>query len=652
MHGHGQHEHNDCIGPELRPRFASREVGQVRERLAILNPRPWWAAASHSRFCRGGAYVSLHFPTLRRIALARSPTSSARVPTRRTGTTAPPPRQASARKLWIALIAALIVSGAARGFRLLNLSFLSDDYLILDKVWWRNFVQLWWRDYNIFGWFRPWSREIHFWSLYHLAGLDVRPYHAVSLLLWLAVLILFSRYAWREAGPAAAIIGTTGLAALASWGAPLAWIAGCQELWLCVWTLAYLHALSRRQDLWALGGLALALLSKETAVALPVIGAAYVAFVRRDPPRAQLRRFALDAGLALAWFFWHPTLLPRLLHRGQSIGDRLSSPWLAIPYSVLSFFNLEVWPHPEGEVWAVLAQGAWRILPLLAIAFLSLRAPRPERGPAWRGRVLFAATWVAIGVGGLLTPTIGWHSYYALLAALGAWLLLGQVLERARWPAVALLSVVIVLEPLRAETPSWDWSSFAYQERAAIFGAHLRESLLQQVPTAPPHSRLYFAEIPRNIGFVTADGPAFRVLYRDSTLRGWFIGEYRPRAASEPSGSDIFLRFDGTVGLRRMVPASSPPAAVDSMRNWESDQRLLAWEFGRGGDWRRAAEQFVALGHARPSSVEYAANAGDCYRRAGEPALAEVWADRAKRLGLAPPPAQLSPRPPTKGIDR
>jgi hypothetical protein len=251
---------------------------------------------------------------------------------------------------------------------------------------------------------------------------------------------------------------------------------------------------------------------------------------------------------------------------------------------------------------------------------------------------------MAIGVGGLLTRTIGWHAYYAILAALGAWYLLGLLLERRRWLAVVVLGVVVVLEPVRSETQSWDWASFAYQERAGIYGGQLSESLLRQLPTVPSHTHFYFAEIPQNIGFVTADGPAFRVLYRDSTLRGWFIGRYRPRRADEPAGPDIFLRFDGVAGLRRMVPAVPPPAGADpeELGLWESDQRMLAWEFGRGGDWQRAAGQFAALAQQSPQSLEFAANAFDCYRRAGDATQAAVYLARARRLGLKSPAPDAS----------
>ena len=562
---------------------------------------------------------------------------------------------APAERGWaIALALAVCLAGIARAFPVLGVSFMSDDYLILDKVMCRDFAQLWKFDYNIFGWYRPWSREIHFWSLYHLAGTDARVYHLASLALWLAVLLMFAAYVRREAGVAAAVIATTGLAALASWGAPMLWISGCQELWLAFWSLAYLHVLGSRHARWAPVPLLLALLSKETALVLPAIGLAYRALVSRPRAREQILRLAGDVAVTAVWAFVHPTLVHRLVHPLPSVGDQLPSQWLAIPYSLLSFVNLEAWPRPEGNAWAVLVMGLWRMLPLLAIALLAVRAARrgtrghPSEGRVElgsrtgpdRGRMLFALVWIAVGIGCLLSRTIGWHAYYAILAAIGAWYLLGMLLERRRWLAFALLAVVIVLEPLRAETPSWDAASFAYQQRAGIFCGNLRAALMKEVPKVSPHTRLYFVGIPQNVGFVTADGPAFRVLYGDSTLRGWFMGRYAPRDASAPRGEDLFLSFDGVATMHRMLPAAAPPPGADpeALAEWESDGRTLAWTFGHAHDWPRAADQFVALSRARPESVEYAANAADCFRRAGDVSRAEEYLARARKLGLRESP--------------
>ncbi|HEV8481875.1 MAG TPA: hypothetical protein VGR66_13915, partial [Candidatus Eisenbacteria bacterium] len=54
----------------------------------------------------------------------------------------------------------------AYGFGL-RLAFINDDYFILDKVRSSSFVDLWKPHDLVFNWYRPWSRELHYWLLLH-----------------------------------------------------------------------------------------------------------------------------------------------------------------------------------------------------------------------------------------------------------------------------------------------------------------------------------------------------------------------------------------------------------------------------------------------------------------------------------------------------
>jgi hypothetical protein len=57
----------------------------------------------------------------------------------------------------------------------LPLPFIGDDYVFLDHTMNARFQDLWSRDHIDFGWYRPWSREFHFWSLSRMAGLSDTP---------------------------------------------------------------------------------------------------------------------------------------------------------------------------------------------------------------------------------------------------------------------------------------------------------------------------------------------------------------------------------------------------------------------------------------------------------------------------------------------
>jgi tetratricopeptide (TPR) repeat protein len=233
----------------------------------------------------------------------------------------------------------------------------------------------------------------------------------------------------------------------------------------------------------------------------------------------------------------------------------------------------------------------------------------------------------------MLMPSIGWHAYYGLLGALGVWLLIAPWLVRVPALAFAVVLALAVLRPLRADTPSWDWSSKAYFQRAGFFIEALRSDLLKRHPTVPPHSRLYFSQVPQNIGLVVADGPAFRVWYDDPTLRAGFYSAYAPRLASAPPGRDFFFKFDTTLTWREVVEGPEeigPARSADP--DWEEDHRELALVLGSAGDWDHAAGEMIKLQQAFPDRVAYAVNLAFVYARLQDTTQALAWYRRAAAM--------------------
>src|SRR5258706_388547 len=78
------------------------------------------------------------------------------------------------------------------------------------------------------------------------------------------------------AGPAVASVAAAAVMALAGWGVLVVGAAGSQDLWMMVFALAPLLALVRGRPWLAMLGFALALLSKETAAAVPAIALVYL----------------------------------------------------------------------------------------------------------------------------------------------------------------------------------------------------------------------------------------------------------------------------------------------------------------------------------------------------------------------------------------
>src|SRR5262249_38064288 len=141
------------------------------------------------------------------------------------------------------------------------------------------FAAVWAARDLLFHYYRPWSRELHYWALQGLFGARELPFHLASGALWLAVMALYHALARRLLSPVAATGATAAVAALDAWTVPIVWPAGAQDSWVLLWGLLLLHAMMARRDAFACVALALALLSKETAVMLPAIAAAYLALV-------------------------------------------------------------------------------------------------------------------------------------------------------------------------------------------------------------------------------------------------------------------------------------------------------------------------------------------------------------------------------------
>lgn len=519
-----------------------------------------------------------------------------------------------------------------------SVPFINDDYIFLDKTRAASFLSLWKPEALAFHWYRPWSRELHYWTLQHLFGARELPFHLVSWGLALATLggafALFRRWA----GDAAATIALAGVASLAAWGVPMVWIAGVQDLWMLAFAVLFLTAVDRGARMLAALALALALLSKETAAVLPALALAYRRWIARDSWRESLRWVAPLLGIVIAWAAFHPVLGGRLwkpitdplepgLH--QDLG-KIALRTLAAP------LNLVDRPRPEhGWAWT-LARALPGMLVLTALVRWAGRAS--GRGIEGAGVVRFGLAWAALGFVPLLLPTLGWHAYYALLGAFGVWLALGVLLARRPAVAAAVIAGLVALRAADADTPSRDWGSEWYQRRAGAFIAFMRSDLRRVAPDPPPHARLYFVRVPSNVGFLAGDGPALRVWYDDSTLRGGYYPSFRARGPREPAGPDRFFRFDSTRGWVPVVAGAEDVAAARRADpRWILDHDMLARTLAEGGEWVVAAREYEKLAAADSSSVDFAYNAAVCRETIGDSTAAARWYARAAALPGADP---------------
>jgi len=549
-----------------------------------------------------------------------------------------------------------------------GMPFLNDDYVFLDHVARKGFGALWGFRELAFHWWRPWSREFHYWWLERAFGAHEWPFHAASFGLAFAVLGAYWALARRVAGAPAAAIAVAGAATLPGWGLLLLWSAGAQDLWMLLLSLLALLAWRADRIGWAAVAYALALASKETAAPLPLLFFAYDRWVGRRPWPETALRLAPTLGVGLAWVLAHPLLLGRLwAHAPASIAPSPAAvpPWKAVLLSVLSVLSLDRFPRPDGG-WLAVGWDALRSAFLLGV-FVDLFAradARPmdrlavTRSTRPRGVGALALAWWGCGTLPLLLPGLGWHAYYAQFAALGAWLGLGRLLARPNPFTLALLTALAVIGAGRAATPSEDWGEAAYQRRAGAFVRDIRDKLLGAYPKMEANARLWFVRLPNNVGFLAGNGPVVRVWYHDPSLEAGYYSAYTARAEGEPAGPDHFFRMDEAgqfMEVKQAAPDDTSAAAVraDEQSNprFRTDRLALATALAQGSDWRGAASEFRTLAIAYPESSSFAFDAASAYMQAGDSVTAMQWFREAARRPGAPPEVieaarRLEPQPP------
>jgi hypothetical protein len=295
----------------------------------------------------------------------------------------------------------------------------------------------------------------------------------------------------------------------------------------------------------------------------------------------------------------------------------------------------EIQPTPHSGT-RFLARGLLGAVLLALLIVWASRAARPSdaRSASARPDARPAMMPVALGIGWAilgwlpaLVPVVGWHAYYTLLGAMGAWLAIGAVLARAPRAAIVAIMALALLRSAQAETPSLDWGAEWYQRRAGSFLRFMRADLMRKRPRLPEHARVWFTEVPSNVGFLTTGGPALRVWYGDTTLSAGFYSDYRrPR---DPRDTDLFFRYDSTAGWIEIAKGAGEGASGrPGNPRWERDHRELAALLARVQDWPGAAAEFEKLAEANPGDPEFALNAGICRETMRDFEAAGRWYER------------------------
>lgn len=551
----------------------------------------------------------------------------------------PPAPRHSLRIAWLAM-AALVVLGYAH---ILRQGFSNDDYLILRNVTLApSGPGLLWGDL-IAGWWRPWSRELHFLALHRAFGLNGGAFHAVNLLLWLAVLGGLLVLLRRLFDARVAALTVAGALTASAWGLYLAWASCAQDLWMLLFGIGFLLAQHAGRRGLAPLALALALLSKETGV-LMLPAAAWMQWVRLGRAGLRLRDWAGPLLVVLAWVAVHPSLGGRWFFGSRSgfhpaPADPLSP---AVFRFLLAPLNLERVPAPyEGWPRALLEGALWAVV-LGGLAWTLLRAPRDafSRAPFRRPAILLGLGWWAIAWSPLALTAVSWHSYYGWFGIVGAWLAATGALISHPRALVAVIAVLALLRPPAAHTLVPDWSTEGYQRVAAQRSDDIGLNLLRALPDPAPHSRIIVAGVPSGTGLLS--GPRYsaaaQVWYQDTTIAMVGLTHYWRRAPRERQGNDHFFLIDS---LLRVLPLANVDQPIpDSLRRddvWSATEGKLGVMLAQAGDLALAEAVFTRLVATLPGDAMYAYNLGLVRETRGDTIGAREWYDRADSLVGAPP---------------
>jgi len=469
---------------------------------------------------------------------------------------------------WAAPVTASL-AGLVLHARAVRAPFFADDWLFLDQVRERSPWAALAAPDPIGNYFRPLGRALWFAALGGLSHESALAFHVANLALFLACIALVWAIARRVHGPRAAAVAGAFFALTCAADVPVRWASGSQDLLAITLALAAMLAFVRERRWLAASLLFLAPFAKEV-VALAPIPAALLARRPGEPWRETGRR---AWPLALAMLAWAAVNLAVTRHAGGMGAGHVPGA-AAVVASLANAARVATglewraggvpfvpFRAPDGAGWMALFLAAAAV----GLAF----APAPRVAPAGKGRVapaitatpgertrhawLAGAAWIVVAALPIAFVAPIWSAYFYLFAMGGAALALGVLLARAG-RVVAVAAVVVLglaayqaraLDEFATAPATWSAQSHVndfYLGRGMTLMSRCLESLKAVRPSLPPRATVFFGGLPSFSAFQTGDGPLVRGVYRDTSLRSYFITDFsRDRARRGP---DFFLDWD------------------------------------------------------------------------------------------------------------
>jgi len=496
--------------------------------------------------------------------------------------------------LAIAAGLAVLYAGALTG------GFVNDDYLFLEQARRWGLVGSFLHPGGVANHFRPLSREVWFSALAPLAGGEPLLFHLAQFAVLLGALVLLAdllRALVAPRGPALVLpvlAGVLWFATLPFQRVNLLWASCSQDLLALLGSLAAIALFRRGRDLPAVLCYAGAVLSKQSALPLPLLLFGWSWRIQGESPRRALARTLPFLAAVLPWAVgeWalrrHSVAAARLTFDASSLAA-------AFTHGIQSLFGVE---HASGWLrsWADARPSAGAFV-AIALAALGLRggsaatAAESRGGPPVRMVVSFALVWIAAFLLPLWPVAYSWSGYYHTLVAVGGAVLVALAARRlSRWGWVVLAGGLLWwhaagVSPAAFAVKDDPWVGTShvtafYLERAAELSAQLRGALRRLMPRVPQETRFFFATLPSWAGFQMGNGASVRHLYRDDSLESFFYSAYSETTAARHDAR--FLYWDG----RDFTPLYEN--ARDPLFQVGSDLLLLdrpagaMWAFRRG----------------------------------------------------------------------
>jgi hypothetical protein len=540
--------------------------------------------------------------------------------------------------------------------------FFADDWLFLDVVRSRSLVGALLAPDPIGNFFRPLGRAIWFWLLAHLTHESPLAFHFANLLLWLGCVAMLWAIARRVAGAPAAAIASGIYALTYAADVPVRWAAGSQDLVATALALGATLLLVRGRRFVAALLFLLAPFAKES-VALAVIPAAILARRAGESWRVTIARALPSFAATAAWLAIAALALARP-HGGSALSFTPLAPVAALWGALRTLFGIE-WSTGSTPRLSLLTPV---VLAALFMVWAGIElAGRDAEGdadvrPAPTDVRLAAVLWWLAGALPVMLVAPIWSAYFFVWGTAGAALLAGSLLTAARVPRSAAALAVVALGVLSRRAgdlqefgtkldpfgPQSHVNDF-YLSRGMNVISRGIDDLRQLHATVPPRSTFFFTGVPSFGGFQAGDGALVRGVYRDSSLRSYYLTDLTAERANR--GLDWFVFYapdDGHFHDETNDPELYVRIAMGQLLNGREDRAREALELARKrgrmsqtanylagfmafdhGDRETAAQCFLAAGLRPGGGADAAIAQAKVRAAAGDSTAAETLLLRA-----------------------